>query len=248
MSRYSFIQFSGEIDDCGCCLALPVSHGSDLAFFCRHIIITEIHYCTPNGDTIKNVDNPRVVGSFLGYVFIFVELNDDLSLIFAKGDCFRLKILDERMNPYYSNLFTYIGCKEGETSVLKYRCDTDEFDFHYSLGDDLFNKIRLPLRIFNAQYPQEDEVYITREGKRKVMFAKVDKEWELETDYLPEEWHEKIIVALSHDVVYIDDERVQRTEPYQLDWDSVLETDCTDAIKGRAKVQQNKTVRNSNCG
>ena len=247
MSRYSFIQFSSDTD-CGCCLALPVSYGNDLAFFVRDIIVSDIFYCTPNGDVVKKADSPKIVSASFEYASFFVELKDDLSLIFAKGDCFRLKIMDNGLYPTYSNLFVYIGCKEGDTAVLKYRCDTDEFDFPYSLGDDLFNKVRLPLRIFNAQYPQEDEVYITREGKRKVMFAKVDKEWDLETDYLPEEWHEKIIIALSHDTVYIDDERIQRTEPYQLDWDSVLETDCVDAVKGRAKVQQNKTVRNSNCG
>lgn len=238
MIEYSFIYFTQEID-CGCSFPIPVMYGSDLAFFADNTI-DEIAFCTTFGKLIKIASDRTIMANH-------VVLWDDISKIMAKRDCFRLRYKSGE-NYYYSNNLIYIGCENyEETSLLEYRCNEDEFGFVYSLGD-VFNKVRLPIRLFSAQFPQEDNVYITRSGERKVLYAKVNKEWMFETDYLPEELHQKIIIALSHDEVYINGERVQKSDKYELDWDSVLKSDCGDCVKGTCKMQQNKTLRNSNCG
>ena len=237
MIEYSFISFTQEID-CGCSFPIPVMYGSDLAFFTDNMI-DEVAFCTTFGSLIKVSTNRTITANH-------AVLWDDLSKIMAKRDCFCLRYKSGD-NYYYSNNFLYIGCENyEETSLLEYRCDGDEFGFSYSIGD-VSNKVRLPVRLFNAQFPQEDNVYITRDGERKVLFAKVDKEWTLETDYLPEELHQKLIIALSHDEVYIGVERVQKSDKYELDWENVLKSDCGYCVKGTCKVQQNKTLRNSNC-
>lgn len=231
-SEFSFYQFSQTIESGSdyCDIALSVCFGSDIAFFVEEAIVG-ISYCTMSGDVIKSATN---VGSGM-----FVKLTDDLSEILANGDCFRIKV-----NNYFSNIFRYVS--GDETSLLEYRCNESQFGFNYNATEEK-NKVRLPIRLYNPKYPQDEKVYIKSTGDRKVLYAKIDKEWNLETEYMPELIHEKIIVALSHDLVLIDGEKVTKSDTYEIDWENYIDGDCAGKLaKATCKVQQNKTLRNSN--
>jgi hypothetical protein len=239
-SEFSFYNFAQTIESgCDYCdLSIPVCFGSDIAFFTDQSI-TEVAYCAQSGDLIK-VAESVVYGTGNKYA----KLSDDLTKVLALGDCFRLRI----NGTYFSNTLRYVEY-EADIALLEYRCNEAQFGFDYDVTTER-NKVRLPLRLFNPKFPQDEKVYVTSTGQRKVQYAKIDKEWELETEYLPESIHEKIIVALAHDTVVINDEEVTKSAEYDIDWAEYinLDTDCTGKLaKATCKVQQNRTLRNSNC-
>ncbi len=236
-SQFSFIQFNDTIDE-ECDIALPISLATDLAFFFDDI--DTIQYATKDG---------TVLGSATFTVdasFIFAKLTGSLHGSLLLGDCFRLKVVDKSASVWYSNLFRLQLADQ--TTLLKYYCEEPQFDFEYDISNS-YNQLRLPIRIYEPQYPQKENVYIDTMGNRTVLFSKVDIEYLLETEYIPKEWHEKIIIALSHDHVLIDGVSMTKTEEYKINWDEYIDTDCnTRLTKGATKLQQNITYRNSNCG
>lgn len=241
-SEFSFYQFS-QTPDMGCDLSLPVCFGSDIGFFVKESI-SSVSYCHADKTFIGLAANVISVGTR------YLSLTDDLEDVFYKGDCFRLRLTIEgnTTDMYYSNLLKYMGEDDKDTSLLEYRCNESQFDFLYNAAPDYYNKVRLPIRIFNPQFPQADKVYIKSNGERSVQFSKIDKEWKLETEYLTAELHEKIIVALAHDTIIIDGESVTKSAEYEISWDDYVEYDCSGKLsKATCKVQQNRTLRNSNC-
>lgn len=237
-SEFNFYQFSAT-PNLDCDLSLPVCFGSDMAFFAG-MHISELAYCKPNKDYMGMAENAIYAGDYK-----YVQITNDLDSIFYKGDCFRLR-LNSMGTYYYSNLLRYVGQNVEGTSLLEYRCNEAQFGFDYTIAGN--NKVRLPIRIFNPQFPQADKVYIKSNGERSVQFSKIDKEWKLETEYLTAELHEKIIVALAHDTVIIDGESVTKSSEYEIGWEEYVEYDCSGRLsKATCKVQQNRTLRNSNC-
>jgi hypothetical protein len=106
----------------------------------------------------------------------------------------------------------------------------------------------LPIKIKSPQFPQEDKVYVDGNGVRRLLSSKIDKEYELETEYIPEDWHEKMIVALSHDEVYFDTVRLQKSAAYEINYEEEDELPCGITLnKASAKMTKNTTIRNNNC-
>lgn len=109
-------------------------------------------------------------------------------------------------------------------------------------------RLSLPIRISKPQYKQTDKIYENRNGEQIVLYATINKEYEGETDYIPEEWHEKIVTALSCDEVYINGERVTKSDSYEIDQDNYTYSDCGIRLtRATFKVKTNVTQRNSNC-
>ncbi len=108
--------------------------------------------------------------------------------------------------------------------------------------------ITIPIRLSAAQYTQSDKIYETRNGDQIVLYATINKVYEGETDYIPESWHEKIVTALSCDEVYINGERVTKSDSYEIDQDNYTYTDCGIRLtRATFKVKTNVVKRNSNC-
>ena len=93
----------------------------------------------------------------------------------------------------------------------------------------LVNKIELPFYLKNMQPVNESGSYMKSDGSRKKLYARIFKEWDLETDYMPQMWHDKLNVALQHDFVsisndYQGNQDIDTTtaftcdEAYEIDW------------------------------
>jgi hypothetical protein len=89
------------------------------------------------------------------------------------------------------------------------------------------NRIRLPFYITRPQFPRESNVFRRADGSTKVQSAVIRKVFEGETDNLPKEIHEKLIVALSHDDVIIEGRYlstgVSLDGDYDIDWNKYLD-------------------------
>lgn len=128
-------------------------------------------------------------------------------------------------------------------SWLEYKCNETSLGFPGGCMEGVW----LPMRIYNPQHSQEDKTYTKRNGEIVTLYASYSKEYEGETDYLPEEWHDKIMAALSCDEVYINGLRVTKSANYDIKWDSYDETSCgVKLARATFKVKNHIANRNSN--
>ena len=131
---------------------------------------------------------------------------------------------------------------------LKYKCDEDAFGFPFHSAGDEYAGFYTFIRAHSPQEVQDDKTYVKANGDVVTLYAKYYKEWECETEYLPEEMHDKIIAALSCDEVYFNYKRVTKSDKYQIDWEN-YDIDCdgvTKLAKATFKVRENTNQRNSN--
>lgn len=158
-----------------------------------------------------------------------------------------LDTFQEVVQPLYSNPLKYIEEPDtDELAIVKYRCDEDAFGIPFSKIDS-FLYACLPLRLHSPQYKQSEEVYEKLDGENVVLFSASSKEYELETEYLPEEWHDRIMLILQCDHVYINDKSVHKSGDYSVDWEKSAKMDCGKRIaKATCKVIENIVSRNSN--
>lgn len=89
------------------------------------------------------------------------------------------------------------------------------------------NRIRLPFYLTRPQFPTESNVFRLANGKRKTLSGIVMKTFEGETDNLPKEIHERLIIALKHDDVTIEGKYlatgVSLDGDYEIDWNKFLD-------------------------
>lgn len=84
------------------------------------------------------------------------------------------------------------------------------------------NRVRLPINIERPQYTATREIYLRADGVEKVLSAVLKKVYQGATDWMPEKWHERLIVAFNHDTVVIEGERYLggvSYDSYEIDWD-----------------------------
>jgi hypothetical protein len=146
----------------------------------------------------------------------------------------------------YSNEFMPVD-EEAFTSVLTYQSDESNFEFVY---DDSPNIIRLPFYLKQPQFPKVRTVDRKSQGAKKLLAALVEKEYLIDTEQMPEVFHECLAIALSHDSVVIRNVNIREitvevieTENYAPDWDGDVQ--FTKA-KGKVKVAA-FGYSNSNC-
>lgn len=241
-SEFSFYQFTQTIEKQ--CLYIPIKESTDIAFYAElddiNDSVDEIAIYSESGNKIALVTDDSV--SFDKYFSI--KIVEDLTKKLAPNDFFRLGItINGVIN--YSNLLRYMPLCD--LSLIEYKCDADEFGFPFSVGRSA--SVRLPVRMHSPQLPQEEKIYTTLSGEKRVLFASINKEWQVETEYFDEQMHEKIIVALSCDSLFIDGVKVTKSDKYDIDWENYMTNECGEKIaKATFKVQQNKMIRNSNCG
>ena len=88
------------------------------------------------------------------------------------------------------------------------------------------NRIRLPIMFTKPQFPVERNVFRKADGSSKVLSMIVKNTYEGSTDQLPEDWHRKLVVALSHDEVTIENERLMSdvvlAGDYSISWEDFL--------------------------
>ena len=112
-----------------------------------------------------------------------------------------------------------------------------------------YNRIRLPLYFSKPQFPMERSVFRKADGSRKVLSTIISNTYEGKTDMLPKEWHQKLAIALSHDVVNIESDRllteVVLDSEYEIDWQEFLDYPIA---QSKFKVQVTPfNASNTNC-
>lgn len=112
------------------------------------------------------------------------------------------------------------------------------------------NRIRLPLKINRPQFQEQREVFRKANGVTRVLSVVIQKQYQGETDLLPEKLHERIKIALAHDTVNIEGERyvggVVQDGDYTIEWVEFL-----DFPIAKANFKVNATpfdASNTNCG
>lgn len=236
-----FIQFTSAIEPLKKEIAVPIVSGKEHKIFLsdKASLDTEmiVDIVAPNGDII--------VPEYASTYGIQITINE---LPLAPNECFRLKKTYETnkgdMVVEYSNLLLKAD-DDAQLSMLKYLCNEPAFDFPFANG--AYVSQALPILLSKPQYNQEDKIYTKRDGEQIVLHSSITKEYEGETDYIPMEWHEKILIALACDEVYINGERVTKNGSYEINHDNYTHTDCgIKLMRATFKMTTNVTQRNSN--
>jgi hypothetical protein len=236
-SQSETVEFS---DCCGKCenLPVPVCFGSDIAF--SIVIDGEYHwfstdlgitYVTPDGKFIEGAQDVQYSDDRK-----FAQLTDDLSKIFATGDCFRLFMIEEPAGGnllHFSDLFIYIGCKERETHLFEFWIEEDR---HY--------KIRLWCKLENSQSKTDKTEYSDANGFTYTLAKTRRKEYELQFDYCSERMHDAIKEMLMFPNIEIDDVPMYESGDYSINWD---ETDECGNATASTKIAEQEITKFSNC-
>lgn len=88
------------------------------------------------------------------------------------------------------------------------------------------NRVRLPISIKRPQFPTDREVFRLADGSSKTIKSIVRKTYLGDTDYLPESWHQRLVIAMNHDEVNIEGEKymggITLDSDYQIEWPDFL--------------------------
>ena len=238
MLENQFIQFSIGILSQDNVIAVPTGSGINTTFFIENDdrSVQGIDIVTPDGTIVIVQD---AVQTSDGKFCTLFNLN-----ALAPGDFYRIRL--NRNGTYeYSNILRREP-EDTQHARVKYHCKEDAFGFPFTGARNAIQQL-IPINLYSPQYKQEDKIYTKRNGEQVVLFANITKEYEGETDYIPMDWHEKILIALSCDVVYINGERVTKSGNYEIDHDNCTYTDCgIKLMRATFKMTTNVTQRNSN--
>lgn len=204
-------------------------------------ISNEFLYRTMDEDQVDDID-------------IYADIDDSTFIgSVAPDECFRFLLKNDGVPVAYSNMVRRIDDTGDYLSALSYRCKEPQFGFSFGFATDGGHWVptniivSLPIRLSKPQFKQTDKIYEKLNGEQVVLYATINKEYEGETDYIPEDWHEKIVTALSCDEVYINNERVTKSDSYEIDQDNYTYSDCGQRlVRATFKVKTNVTQRNSN--
>lgn len=89
------------------------------------------------------------------------------------------------------------------------------------------NRVRLPFYVTRPQFPTEQNVFRLANGRTKTASVIIRKTFDGETENLPAEIHERLIIALRHDDVTIEGYRylggVSLDGDYEIEWNRFLD-------------------------
>ncbi len=165
--------------------------------------------------------------------------------------CFTYCILENGTGTFVaaSNVFKVVT-EEDFTSFVTYKAANSCLEFIYSHDEE--NRIRLPFYLRQPQFPGTRVVHKKSNGVSQLLSATVEKEYVLETELMPEVFHECLKLALIHDTVTIQNKNIREqtvqvleSDNYNVGWEQ--EADILVA-QGRSKVKvATYGYTNSNC-
>jgi|694.fasta_scaffold117403_3 hypothetical protein len=227
---------------------IPVYDGTDVSFL--FTITADRTYVSPEDFTIVNArptcEQPTIMFSNPTVVFTGVTSTDGdgntvhymkcywptpfTELQGRHGDCFVLRVVfddgDENFVTACTNCFSYIPDK-CFTTQLKYMSPDDIMGFPYSKYrfEVDWNIIRLPMWLSKPQYPKTGEYYERSNGTKQTLFARIERQYSVISDDMPEWWMKNLNIALSHDEVYVLPEdtamneiKVVATNDFEIQW------------------------------
>jgi hypothetical protein len=138
------------------------------------------------------------------YNVYFSFFSSDLTENVDEGDCFRIGILaggSVDLAYFVSNqCFKKVNDK-CLTSKLRYTNTDNAFGFYYDLGIGQPNAIRLPIYFKEPIVSSDKNIYVRSDGSRKLLSARLAKQYKGIIDAVGEDVHQKLVVALNHDDV-----------------------------------------------
>lgn len=111
-------------------------------------------------------------------------------------------------------------------------------------------RVRLPIYVTRPQFPDETNLFRLANGATKVQSVIIRKVYETETDWLPEQWHERLKIALKHDNVTIEGYRYLGGVAVDGDYDIAWQTNMLDYPLAKAAFKLEVTpynYTNDNC-
>lgn len=238
--KYSFVQFNAAEPD-ACCnginsVCLPVVFSTDLNF--------QLSSDTAPGNLQVVRLNGELVSSNSGFVSEGNNVYSWKSPIDLTGlacdECFQLKI-----GTLLSNCFIK-RCDDCFTSILEYVNDEDYAGFAYC-NIDFSNRVRLPFYLSKPKMAEDRGVYRKSNGLIKLTKSLLTKEYQVQTDFMTEQMHDSLCVALAHDSVNVYSSSysgsVSKSSEYNLPWDDdmcIAQADFKVAVTPFA-------IRNNNC-
>lgn len=189
------------------------------------------------------------------YKNLFVDINSEMTVgsgdIVAIGECYCYCITDENNNIIAkSNNFKRTG-KACFYALVRYRNNENNFNFEYEPDStDIYNRLTLPFFLSKSQPKLQKKIYRKSNGKNLILSAVLDKQLELLTDWMPEFFHDRLTIAMIHDVFEVFENNSTWTgyvidEDYQIEWDE----NPIDRGQGKAKLKkQLYYITNDSCG
>lgn len=173
----------------------------------------------------------------------------------VEGECFSYALLNADDTVLgYSNAFK-VEEEEAFTSVASYYGSEDAFNFYYP-DSTKQNIIRLPIFLQLPQNPKTRNIDVKSDGTKKVLSSFVEKEYQVETEQMPEVFHECLAVMLSHDNISIHNVNIREldvdvieSDNYSVTWETEDSTGKQLPFgKGKGKIKiANFGYTNSNC-
>lgn len=109
------------------------------------------------------------------------------------------------------------------TSIIQYRADSNMFGFNYTTA--FYNRVRLELYLHSPTNAIEEKSYSKSDGSSLMLMQRIWKDYQVKTNYFPEEWHERFVVATAHPDVRVTcvysaltQEPIIRTEKLDIQW------------------------------
>jgi hypothetical protein len=138
-------------------------------------------------------------------------------------------------------------CDDCYTSILEYYNDDDYADFGYCNIVSAVNRVRLPFYLSKPKPVEDKVIYRKSNGVIKQTKSLLTKEYQGETEHLPEWVHDNITVALAHDEVNVISESytggISKNSDYAIEWtDNICIAPAT--FKALASPY---AIRNNNC-
>lgn len=182
----------------------------------------------------------------------YVEITNDQETDFATAgiaveDCYCVAvIIPDVDDPVFSNLFR----RKNDTTwmtFVSYGNNEDVYDFHYP-NNAVLNRNWLPLYQRKPKYPETRKVYIKSDKSYKTLSASIEKEYENLVEFMPDEFHDRLVVALSHDNIHFTSSKIDadvfKKGDYNIEWG---EDDTLESAQAIFVVNAQFEGRNSNC-
>lgn len=221
----SFVNLTPElyITDRDCAIVkpfcYPIYNADDLKFQLKayindsfDIAQTRVSLIDTDGSVWAEVTDVTIHDEFIGsgnYYLHFDFSTSDIMFDWGIGACHTIRIelyiTPEEYPAYYYTLGTSTQCfqrvpDECYSARLTYYNNEDAFGLNYP-SSTWENVIRLPIYFRNAQVKNDQEVYVRSNGTRTKLYARLSKQYQGLVDNVPEETHQNLVIALSHDNV-----------------------------------------------
>ena len=158
-------------------------------------------------------------GGWVGTVTFTGNMNHIRTAI-GTNNCFKIGLTSDDGDDVYISINCFrIQADTCYTTRLSYRCNENTFSFNYE-DVNFLNTVRLP---FYYKFPKTKSKriqYRKSDGDYIKLSSVMSKEYTCKTEWMNDEFHTKIAVALEHDTVKFDGNKViMQDDDYDVKWD-----------------------------